>query len=447
MNKLEKYILNNNPSQTINVKRAYDQLIWKVDQLGNKTHIEQGKGYIFEYLENAKINKYNASKGLNYENTLTGLSVERGGYGEPFAPDDLRINGISYQCKVHNDISNYFDDFNDPKYKSFSFIVPSNQYGEIQEKLYVKYLKGSLSIKEYNDLSSRIYKGQTSTNELYKYCNDEGYLDVDIARQEANKAVNIAFLDECFTTAQTTTLSYTIMGGVTSTVKNVKKYLDNKINKEDCLKNIFNETIKSAKKGLKIGTLANVFSYIGHSVSSGNILQSGAVSLTLANGVFDLGQTYKQYLSGNIDSANFIEQVVVKSIVSSIILFTRVTFITNPIMSTIVACVLNQVTHELITGSNSIACSEQVSLYNKELATSIKEYNESYLNELNKIIAIRKDNFNEVYSFLDNVSKSKDLNYLHENFIYIASKLNLNITIESFDDFKYKMDNKHDIEI
>ena len=93
MNKLEKYILNNNPSQTINVKRAYDQLIWKVDQLGNKTHIEQGKGYIFEYNDFEFIKPIKCAIGKHNNHHKTKVKC---------IEDNLSFNSIKEAGKYYN---------------------------------------------------------------------------------------------------------------------------------------------------------------------------------------------------------------------------------------------------------------------------------------------------------------------------------------------------------
>ena len=49
MNKVFDFFIKGDPSRTFNAKKAYDDVVWKVDQLGSKVHIDQGKGYIFEF--------------------------------------------------------------------------------------------------------------------------------------------------------------------------------------------------------------------------------------------------------------------------------------------------------------------------------------------------------------------------------------------------------------
>ena len=447
MSKISDFFLKNDPSRTLNAKRAYDDVVWKVGQLGPNVHIDQGKGYIFEFLENAKYNEMRGSQGLKYQNILTGMPKERGGYGEMFAPDDVRINEKSYQLKVHANVDDYFSNFYDPKYKGYGFVVPSDQYREIQEELFARYQQGFISKKQYLNLSNRIYKGQTSSQELFRYCDKNGFLKSEIAQQEANRSINRAFFEDCKTMVGTTTLSYTITGSVISSIKNVKKYHDGEIKKEECLNNIFKDTAKSAGKGFAIGTLANVFNFIGHSVSSGSILQSGAVSLTLANGVFDLGATYREYINGNIDSANFYEQIITKSVVSAAVLISRVALITNPIMSAIFACVVSSITNELLKGSKEYTYEGDASLFNEELARQIEVQNNDALSKLEHLTKKQEKNYFEVKSFIEAITKSNDSNFVINGLVQISEKLNLNIQFDTFEEFEYVMKNKNRFEI
>ena len=441
MSKVTNYILENDPSRTINAKRAFDDLLWKIGvEKGNP--IETRKGYLFEYLENVKHNSNRGSIGMKYENIVTGLPTDRGGMGEYHAVDDLRINGVSYQCKVHNDINDYFskNDFYSPKYKNCKFVVPNDQYRAIQEEAFLRYQKGQLTRKGYLDLSNRICKGETSYNEIMKYSKN-GVVDEDFAKKEINKSINKEFLNECSDTLKMTTLSYAITGSVISAVKNTKKYLDGKETKEECFKNIAKDTAKSAGKGAVVGTLTCSLMAIGHSSLGPNILQSGAVSLTLANGVFDLGATYREFLRGNIDCTNFFEQIIAKSIIHTSSLIVRLSLGLNPALGILTSCVFSFISKELFTGSKGYTLTNDVSCFDESLNIKMKEERDKIISDYSVVLQNQEKEYKKANQILNEIAKSMTNDEFKDELIELSSVLKLNVKIDSFEQFSTKMKN------
>ena len=445
MNKLTKTILDSDPSRTFNAKIALDGLEWKVKNLGPKSNIEQSKGYIFEFLENASYNAERGSKGLRYENTLTGMPKEQGGPGDFKSPIDMKINGTNYQLKTHGNIDSYLVDLNNKKYADCDFIVPADHYKQLQEKLYQRYQENKITRREFIIQSNRVHKGYNSYNDLLKYGNNNGNLSIEATEREIKKAINKECLLDCKNITSYTTISYLISGCATSSIKNIKKLREGKIDKKECVKNICKDTAKSSGKGLAVGALASSLYYIGHSIESGNILQSGSVSLTISNGVFDLGAAFNEYLSGNISFTNFAEQIVTKTVIVVSSLLFRLATIKSPFIGTLTMIAISSISNELLYGLKSCECDGDAKYFQQNLEEQIKTQNLYYLCKTSQRIRHNKVKYEKANEYINYLATNNNPSDVMFGLIEVSKVLELDIQFDSFDEFKHKMINKEEI--
>lgn len=322
-------------------KQAYGNLNWKADRIQN-VYADFGRGNLFEYIESAKLQVNQAKAGVSITETLTDLPKTRGGFGRNTDPADFIFKeNTSYQAKVGKE--NFQKSLVNEKYSSMYKISTTDVYDATMQQLKESFDRGELTKKEYVELTkwakrsltdpqTGISSEGTSTKELEQFRGSDGKIDVEAVKKYSNYKINKQLIGECAHTIGATTLANAIFSCIGSTISNVRKYNQNKITKEECVKNIAKDSAKGAGHGFAIGTIGSGFRIIGFK-NNIPILRNGCSSLIIANGTIDIGKSLYYFKKGELSFGDLIGNVAFDTVktVANVMISTALAF--NPFLS------------------------------------------------------------------------------------------------------------------
>lgn len=306
---------------------AMDLLLYKAGRIKN-VDFEQGKGNLFEYIENAKLATNMANQGydIGEHPFVTDAPRDFGGYQEPHSPADFQIehrNGKTdyAQAKVNNDAHRAAVNFTNPKYAGMQRIAPSDQIQKIKTQLDQMLAKGEISFQAYQDAvqnlqteglrdsASGVASGGTTRSELQAFRGKNGKISQAKVRQYAVQFERQQYLQEIGTRTLNGAASGAAMTGIVVGVKNFFEVYRDKKKWQDALKEVGVESGKSAARGGIIGAISSLLR-IGGKTQGLKPLTNGTIATTMAGCLFDGGLAIYDYAQGRINEKELSEELV-----------------------------------------------------------------------------------------------------------------------------------------
>lgn len=438
-----------------------DLFKWKAGRL-SKVGFDQSKGNLFEYIENAKLNRNLAEAGVALDQiTLTDAPLSKGGFGEHTAPDDFRFvqNGkitSRAQAKFNNNPKHAAQNFVDKKYLGMQRIAPSDQVSDIKAQLDNMYNSGQISKSVYLDAIRELKKngieepttginsGGTTISEIRSLEGSDGKLSMEAVEAYANTFELTQYTSEVANSALNGASTGAIFAGIISTVENAFKVYKNEEDIESAVVEIIKDSGKGAIRGAAVaGTSANL--RIAGKKSGLSLLSDSAASTALAGGMIDCGVSLFEYADGNISRNKLVEELnsnIVKT--TSVIYIAKALTLAvgtfNPIQSMIVYTIAGHVVSSaqaIIQNANLSAEANlrleelykegmyQIKVYREKLEKDMSTYDECNRTHMQMLL----DNFER------NTHKDFDYNSLVSGMVEFATYQGIELQHVSFDTF------------
>ena len=302
---------------------------------------EQGKGNLFEYIEQAKFmrNWANAGHGVLDHAPATDTPAAAGGFGEHTAPDDFRIvqNGVVHafgQAKVNNDPHQTAVNFVNPKYFGMERITTSDTYDNVKLSLEQMRDKGEISQHAYHDAITHlrhgltddhtgITTGGTTRSELELFHGSDGKIDVDAVHAYAHGFELDQYGVEIANRTVNGVFAGAVMRSIITGTQNLFAVYKDEKTLAQALVEIGCAATHGAKRGAEVGVVASVIRVAGANAGV-SLLSNGSAATVLAAGVVDGGSAIYAYGQGKISAADLqlaLRDTLVKS--SATIYFTK----------------------------------------------------------------------------------------------------------------------------
>lgn len=460
--------------QNINQQNATDAAIdgmellkWKADRV-SKVGFEQSKGNLFEYIENAKLNRNLAEAGVSLDRiSLTDVPLSKGGFGENTAPDDFRLikNGeivSRVQAKFNNNPTRAAQNFVNEKYYEMQRLAPSDQIPAIREQLTDMYNKGQISSKAYSDAIkelkengledpvSGICSGGTTTEEILSLKGNDEKVSIEAVESYANLFELKQYANEVSSAALKGATTGAIFNGLISSVENTLQVFNDEKDIKDAVSNVLYDTGKGAIRGGAVASTAAALRIMGKK-SGVAVLSDSAASTALAGGLIDCGVTLFEYANGEITKDELVYELnsnVVKT--TSVIYIAKSLSLAlgtfSPLSSMIVYTIAGYVissTQAIIQNANLSAeayrrmeeiyneSAYQASIYREKLDDEMKAYNEQNRKTMRSLLD----------TFEKNMTESFDYDALVSGMLEFASLQGMEIKNATYDSFCEAMNN------
>lgn len=311
---------------TATVDDSFGLLLYKAGRLKH-VGFEQGKGNLFEYIENAKLetNLARAGRPNAGKHFVMDAPASQGGYNDPHGAADFRIahrDGTAdlAQAKYNNDAHRAALNFADPKYHGMERIAPSDQVAAVREQLDAMVAKGEISRAAYEDAVSHletdglrdsatgITSGGTTTAEVEQFRGAGGKVSARKVRQYVEDVQRQQYVQEVQGQALRSAASAAVMTGVVSAVRNVAAVLDDRKRLDEAMKDIGATTAKATVRGGATGALSATIR-VGAKTNGLPVLADATAATVLAASLLDVGVSIFDYARGEIDGRQLAQNI------------------------------------------------------------------------------------------------------------------------------------------
>ena len=299
---------------------------YKAGKLHN-VHFEQGKGFMLEYLENAKLerNLANAGYGLPEQHFVTDAPTSMRGIQNPHSPYDFKVNHTDgtydlAQAKYNNSPAHAAHNFVNDKYYGMERVAPIDQMNDIKRELDGMLIRGQISQKAYNDAvanlqwkgltdsSSGISSGGTTTIEIESLKGRDGKISPEKVSEYAQRFQNQQYIYEITDRSVKGAVSSGIIAGLVAGTKNLFEVYQDKKKLNQALKEIGVETGKATVRGGIMGFLSSLIR-IGGETKQIPLLKDGSAATVMAGCILDCGIAIYEYTKGNITTEQLTEEM------------------------------------------------------------------------------------------------------------------------------------------
>ncbi|MGE4588703.1 MAG: hypothetical protein AB7E34_03925 [Acidaminococcaceae bacterium] len=448
-----------------------DLLRAKGEKLANVGY-EQGKGNLFEYIENAKFmrNYANAGNSPLQSIPVTDAPKSLGGLGEPHSPADFRIvyeNKVheEVQAKVNNNVHDTAVNFTNSKYTGMQRITLSDSYDAVKDQLDTMLAKGEISKAAYHDAVSNlsngltddktgITSGGTSKAEIELFRGADGKVNSEAVRRYANSFEYKQYGVEVSSSAINGAIAGGIMSGIiTGTQELFAVYKDEKK---------ISEAIKSigcaAKKGAVRGTGTGIISSLLRIVGKKNaipVISDSTAATTIAASVIDCGASIYAYARDEITVSQLMDNIRDTAIkASTTIYFTKaIGLAVGSSGGVFLPIAIYSISSYVLLTTKAIM--EQAKLnaqeYNRlaalhdEATAVVRQYRQKLNEEFDKYRADKKvimDNF--IANFDSGLFNTHDYNDAIDSIVNLSNQMHYSIKNRDFSDFCDAMNNENE---
>ena len=448
-----------------------DLLRAKGEKLANVGY-EQGKGNLFEYIENAKFmrNYANAGNSSLQSIPVTDAPKSLGGLGEPHSPADFRIvyeNRVheEVQAKVNNNVHDTAVNFTNGKYAGMQRITYSDSYEDVKETLDNMLAKGELSKSAYNDCISNlrtgltddktgITSGGTSKAEIEQFRDANGKINSEAVRRYANSFEYKQYGFEIASGSINGAVAGGIMAGIiTGTQELFAVYKDEK-KLSEAMENLKCAAKKGALRGGGTGFLSSVLRIFGtkHAIP---VIADATAATTIAASVIDCGASIYAYAKGEINASKLQEEIKDTAIkASATIYFTKAIGLTLgstggvflPIAIYSISSYVLLTTKAIMKQAklNAQEYDRLASLHDESTAL-VKQYRQKLNEEFGRYRADKKnimDNF--IINFDNGLFSTHNYNDAIDSIVKLSNQMHYSIKNHEFNDFCDAMKNKEE---
>ena len=408
----------NGTSETIN---GMSLLAKELERTAN-VDIAQKKGNLFEYIEAAKFNRNAANKGIKNRAVVTAAD------GRPHAAADIEIVDQNKRvirevqakfCDTHNSegvdtsaastitkqrnakyhgmqrLGRKEDDFyTDPQTgKTMSFLEREKQLANTRADSNGVYAEDYRDVSqnltdELTDESTGITSGGTTLEEINRVNdNSEKYLQQMKFEQ---------YKTEISSTAVNVAAANMISTGIISGVSNVAACFKSEKDVETAVKDLAKDVGTSGAKGAVVGALGAGIRIAGE--NAGNtvaktLLSESSGAMVVAGGIVDCGVSVYEYAKGEIDAAQFVENLKDTTIKSGITVYfsmaAKAVFgATSPFIPIVVYSTANYViktTKEIVANAELNAQEyNRLAALNNEMIKVIQEYRKTLIEQMSQ---------------------------------------------------------------
>lgn len=448
-----------------------DLLRAKGEKLANVGY-EQGKGNLFEYIENAKFmrNYANAGNSSLQSIPVTDAPKSLGGLGEPHSPADFKIVygdklHQEAQAKVNNDVHDTAVNFTNSKYNGMQRITYSDSYDDVKEKLDNMFAKGEISKSAYNDCilnlrtgltddKTGITSGGTSKAEIEQFRDADGKINSEAVRKYADSFEYKQYGLEIASSSINGAFAGGIMAGIiTGTQELFAVYKDEKKLLE-AMENLKCSAKKGAIRGGGTGFLSSVIRIFGakHTIP---VISDASAATTIAASVIDCGASIYAYAKGEITALKLQEEIGDTAIkASATIYFTKAIGLTFGATSGVfLPIAIYSISSYVLLTTKAIM--EQAKLNAKEYdrlaalhdesTALVKQYRQKLNEEFGRYRADKKnimDNF--IVNFDNGLFNTHNYNDAIDSIVKLSNQMHYSIKNHEFNDFCEAMNNKEE---
>lgn len=305
---------------------SFGLLLYKAGRLHN-VGFEQGKGNLFEYIENAKLETNLAKAGiLNMgKHFVTDAPGHLNGYNDPHGAADFRIahqdgSADLAQAKYNNQIHKAAQNFVNPKYQGMERVAPVDQIPEIRSMLKSMADKGEISKAAYQDAvknlepdglrdsSTGITSGGTTTHEVQNFRGANGKVSATKVKHYVEQVQRQQYVSEIQGQALKGGAAAAVVTGVISVTTNMAAVLKDEKKLGEAMKDVGITTAKAGIRGAATGGLSATIR-IGAANSSIKLLTNGTAATVMAASLIDAGVSFYDYARGNIDGRQLVQNL------------------------------------------------------------------------------------------------------------------------------------------
>ncbi|NCD10103.1 MAG: hypothetical protein EOL98_11890 [Negativicutes bacterium] len=439
-----------------------DLLRAKGEKLANVGY-EQGKGNLFEYIENAKFmrNYANAGNSSLQSIPVTDAPKSLGGLGEPHSPADFRIvygNKLheEVQAKVNNDVHDTAVNLTNGKYTGMQRITYSDSYTDVKEELDKMLAKGEISKSAYNDCilnlrtgltddKTGITSGGTSEAEIKQFRDANGKVNSEAVRRYANSFEYKQYGLEIASSSINGAIAGGIMGGIiTGTQELFAVYKDEK-KLSEAVENLKCAAIKGSVRGGGTGFLSSILRIFGakHAIP---VISDATAATTIAASVIDCGASIYAYAKGEITGSKLQENIGDTALkASATIYFTKaIGLAVGSTGGVFLPIAIYSISSYVLLTTKAIM--EQAKLnaqeYNRlaalhdEATAAVKQYRKKLNEEFEKYRADKKsimDNF--IINFDNGLFNTHNYNEAIDSIVKLSNQMHYSIKNRDFNDF------------
>jgi hypothetical protein len=416
----------------------------------------QKKGNFFEFIEAAKFNCNAANEGKSVRALVTHAD------GRPRDLSDIELIDKGkivdkVQAKVNDKASITAYELKDAKYHDMQRITVSDHVDKAKELTSKRANTESIYSSDYKnskenftdsltDRRDGTNSGGTSTDELEKAAASPELYATAFELKQYAREVGI--------TAVNSAASSMVITGSISVVQNMFEYCKGKKELKQALAEIGVTTAKSGLTGLATGGISGVLRILGVK-SSISILKDKSVTVTLANGLLDMGVSIYDYAQGKIDAkelASKLKDTTIKSV--STVYFTKAIAATLGATSAFIPFAIYTISSYGIAACSAIIKDAKLKAeeynriaalyieYNKQIAEQRKQMEQYFEN----YISDKKANFTKLLDvFETNLFQKGDFDRAISSIESFASDFGIALKYVDFDEFDNMMKSKGDL--
>lgn len=305
-------------------KECMDSFLAKAQRSRNMDY-GKAKGFIFEEIEGAKLERNMAEAGVQAPDVhvVTDTPIDRGGAGNPHDPSDFRIvrggETVSQgQAKYYDNPTDATRALLDPKYSDDQFVVPKDQVDDIRANIQKRFDQGNISKSDYDramknidtasdgftDTETGISSGGTTTKEVGQMRGKDGKVSQRGAQRYADRFNLKAGLKEVGHSAAAGAVTGAAIAGVTTLVKGSVEALMTDGDFEEVLEEAAVASSKAAVRGAGTAALGATIRYIGTQAGS-EFFKNASYSMAVAGGAIELSGSLIDFVNGRIDAQTF----------------------------------------------------------------------------------------------------------------------------------------------
>ena len=444
---------------------------WKAVRLEN-VGFEQSKGNLFEYIENAKLQRNLANKGFKAEkNFLTDAPKDRMGYSENTAPDDFRFmkNGRIIgqgQAKYNNNPHQASVNFTNPKYTDMQRIAPIDQMDAIRECLDKMVSKGEISTEAYEnavnnlqyqglmDPNTKISSGGTTTTEIRSLCGDDGKVSIDAVKKYAMHFEYKQYAKEVITTVGNSTAVHAVTRGIVSGVENAFDVLNDRKKLNEALKDIGVDVVKGAARGGATGFISSIL-HIGGTKAGVPVISDSTSATVIAGSIIDGGGAVYAYTKGEISAEELSEELKSTTVkATATIYFTKTLANVIKTSNPFVSIAIYSVAGYIVSASREIINNAKLSTQEHRRATELLEESTKLMKEYHQRMNDQMEQYEQkqrqlLQSFLNdfeyNVLTGENYDNAIWSIINFANQTGIALEYVDFDEFRDVMMTDEDI--